>query len=603
MKRYKEETNFSAQDFRACILVIVAATLLAVAPHVATYAKYGTLEFLADADDIAYLAVARAPYYGESALRDPFSGRWERVPSLYSWAQFAPLSKLTAALGLPLILEGLIWRIIGGALMGATLYLLFRRLFADTSRPVAFACAASLICLADAGFVQGRTLVESWSLISNMLRGTTPLQKPDALAQYRVVTPLTNLPFLFLLVASLVPAARRDAKNALLGCAALGMCFLLYFYFWTATVGGICFYVAWLLFDAWREPKERTENLRRAAFAVIVLIGGVALGAWQVIGNSQTFADPSYKPILYRLSKGFPLAPGDPLRRMYVVNLWLWAKLAVGAFAIIFLRVRGLRLLWCTAFAGYLLANSAIVTGLEFENFHWSYVYSTMSEIMLLGVGVKLLDRWCGGESAPPERRKYLRLAWAASLLLFALALVWRPYEALRAPESAKNSRIIGELQSIKPELNKLSPDCSLAGETDAANVALLYAQSAQLYQEPYTAHLSFIADREVHERHALNAWLEGLSEADYLKTATAQRFSGGAFTKPEWEPNVVRQARAQIFERLESDGAGELVARYRPCYLLLPASQPQPSRGGAWSLVAKNRDWALWKRAAERES
>ena len=86
-----------------CALLLCAGIglLLAVSPHLATLAKYGTVRYLADGDDVLYTAVARIPAQGENQLRDPFTPREENVPSLYAWLQFVPLAKLATVLGIP----------------------------------------------------------------------------------------------------------------------------------------------------------------------------------------------------------------------------------------------------------------------------------------------------------------------------------------------------------------------------------------------------------------------------------------------------------------------------------------------------------------------
>src|SRR5579863_7668886 len=93
-----------------CVLSMVAGLVLAVLPHAAMVMRFGTLDYVGDADDAYYLALARAPYYGESLLRDPYCGRWERVPSHYPWALVVPAAKTARALGLSLIQTGLVWR-------------------------------------------------------------------------------------------------------------------------------------------------------------------------------------------------------------------------------------------------------------------------------------------------------------------------------------------------------------------------------------------------------------------------------------------------------------------------------------------------------------
>src|SRR5690348_4961370 len=91
--------RWSASDFAACLASVALGLVLGVLPHLATLSRYGTLEFLCDNDDTAYLAVARAPYHGEPGLCDPFLGRWEQAPpSLYPWALFVPLARLTSGL-------------------------------------------------------------------------------------------------------------------------------------------------------------------------------------------------------------------------------------------------------------------------------------------------------------------------------------------------------------------------------------------------------------------------------------------------------------------------------------------------------------------------
>jgi hypothetical protein len=580
----------SRADFRAASACAAVGLLLAIAPHLTMLARTGGAEYLADDDDILYLAIGRIPYHGESALRDPFSSRSDRVPSLFAWLQFVPLAWLTRLLGLPPILMSLVWRAVGGVALGASVWLLFRRLLAGTSRPTAWALGCSLIALADPGLVLGRPLVDSGALVLQMASGTTPMGKADALAQYRVVTPLLNLPLVLLLAACLHPAAPDRRRAALAGVALLGLCFLIYFYFWTAAVVALGGYLATLLSLAlWGGPR-RPEHLARARLVATVLIGGALLGAPQVLANARTFADPAYQPILHRLGRGCPVPTGDRVRSMYLPNTWAWGKIAAGAIALGIFRMRGLGLVWWLTVAGFALANSALVTGLEFENFHWSYVFNTFGEVLLLAIAARGLDRWPG--------RHWRPWLWLVPIATLAIAAVWRPYEALTAPEAVASTRVLRELRGLRPALEGLGPEAVLAG-TPEARLALLYTRGGLLFEAPYTAHNSLIPDEEVSQRHALNAWLAGLDLSSYRRAAMPPfPYQAVPIDVPRWRPEAIARRRVAIFASLLRGDGDALLRRFHPDALLLPATAPAPERGGPWRRLAATREWALWVKA-----
>jgi len=579
------------RDALACLLCAGVGLALAVAPHLTMLATHGSADYVADGDDVLYLAIARIPYYGEFALRDPFADRSRNLPTLYSWAQFVPLAALTRVLGLPPTLIGLVWRAVGGPLLGGALYLLFRRFFAGSRHPVAWAIGCAVTCLADGGFLLGRSLVESFGFFASMYSGSIPGGNLNGLPQYRVVTPLLNLPFLLLMVASLVPGARRSAATILLGGAALGMCFLLYFFFWTAAVVGLSGSITGLLVRGGLDRARRSADWSAARAGAAVLGIGVVLGAGQVYDNARTYGSPEVKPVLGRLSRGVRLPEGAPARWRYAGNRWTLAKIVVGGALIAGLGLEGLGLIWWLTLAGYLLQNSALLTHLEFENYHWIMVQGPLGEILLLGIAGRLVERYAApGRSWP---------AWLGVIpvVLLAIAAAWRPYHALHAPATAAYRRVFAELAPLRPALERLRPGQILAGPP-AANLALLWTRCGQLYQDPQTGHSSMIADREVHERHALNAWLQGLDPAGYDRAiADAGPFAVGEGDRPEWRPEAVQRARAACFREILVDPA-PFLKRYHPDVLLLPAAAPAPTRGGPWSPSGTAPAWSLWVKA-----
>ena len=384
--------RWSRFDVAACLSCCVLGLILAIEPHLAMCFQNGALDYLADNDDVLYLTIARPPYHGEWTLRDPFLPQRESMPTLYAWTQFVPLSKLARLLRLPLPLNGLLWRGLGGPLLGFSVYFLFRRLLANTRHPVAWSLGCAAVCLSDAGFEQGRFLIQNLVLVRQMMSGTTPFDKPDGLPQYRVVTPLLNLPFLLLLLAVLVSGIDRWKANLIAGIALLGLCFQLYFFFWTAAVAAIGMDLTARL-AAWAVGRDRSpEAWAGIKLEGLILVGGLIVGAPQVYVNVRTFSDPSMKPALERTARGQKLDRDDPVRTANLLNRWVIAKLIVGGALILALGACRFRLLWWTTFASYLLNNSALATGLEFENFHWSYVFNATGEIMVLGLAALGLD-------------------------------------------------------------------------------------------------------------------------------------------------------------------------------------------------------------------
>jgi hypothetical protein len=201
-----------------------------------------------------------------------------------------------------------------------------------------------------------------------------------------------------------------------------------------------------------------------------------------------------------------------------------------------------------------------------------------------------LIDRW----TRPGQR--WPLLLWAVPVVLVAIALALRPYHALTAPEAAESSRVLATLRPLQPVLESLEPDCVLAGARESG-IALLLTRCGVLYEEPYTAHSSMIKDQEVHERGALNAWLQGIELADYARGGGGgQRFQVGLSDEPKWQPQALSLARAEIFQQIQEDPT-PFLERYHPDTLLLPATAPDPERGGPWRLIQRTTTWSLWSK------
>lgn len=572
--------------------------LVAIVPHLALLARFGTWEYVSDWDEILYLSVAKAPYYDPGTWRvtDPFSGP-EKAPTIYPSALFAPLAHLTRWLGLGPILMGLVWRTLGGLFFGGALYFLFRRLFSDLRRPWAWALAAALVCLGDSGFDEGRSFIENALILGGHVEGSdfhyltregVPAARPNLLGQYRVFNPLLCLPLLLLVAGVLMPERPPGRGLLALGVVAMGGLVLTNFYMWTSATVALGLQ-GLILFVRGRRAGPGVEGASaRVAWRpfAIVLLGGLAIGAPQILIHSWTFAEPMYREIMIRTAKFGRFDWSDPLRWRYLPNSWAWAKLAAGAVAILVLEVRRLGLLWLLVLGGFAMANSVLVLGVDFENPHFHYVYSPFGEILLLAIAVRLACRW-------KLERPGLTALGLAGVALVASGIAIRADEAIATPKTAELREDLRALGSLRPVLASIEPDMTVSFPRRVRIMALL-TPATPLYFSPYTWS-SMIPDATLDERHALNAWLQGYDLENYEKLVDQdiERWAHSHYPNEEVWPR-----RREVFRRILDGGAGPLLQRYRPRYLLRPSDVPEPNRGGPWRLLAHNDLWTLWRRA-----
>jgi hypothetical protein len=576
-------------DIAALCSCVLSAIIISTLPHLVIFFDRGEIDYIADGNEAYDLALSRAPYWGESTLRDPFSSPEDRTPSLYSWAQFVPLARLSRALGFSLLHTNILWRIVGGALFGSSLYILFRVLFSTTKRPTLWAFGCAVVCLSDPAFIDGRCFLSSVVSARRLISGNVPLHDAEALRQYRVVTPLLNLSFLLLFAASLFQTRSGRRIWAVAGAICLGLCFHLYFFYWTAAIVASGLYVVLNFVRYMMRRDERPAIARELGLTALIVAGGVAIGGGQVYQNGKTFGDEALKPMLERMSRGRELPPASPTRRMYLRNIWAWGKLAIGAAAAIWLRSRAIALLWCFTAAGFGLVNHAVVTGIEFENSNWSYVYSSFGEACLLASMAFAVDRF---EKIP---RGLFVFGSVVALTTAAISFAWRAHEALHVPETVWISRVMEEIEPLRGALSELTTNDVLAGPHEA-NITILFARSAYLFDDPQSFYASLIPDGEVHERHALNAWLLGFDRERYEAIAGDARFAVGLSENPAWTKEAVLAARLKVFDRIEAD-AGPFLKRYHPNVLFLRADAGKPTRGGSWRSIASSEIWNLWKR------
>ena len=175
---------------------------------------------------------------------------------------------------------------------------------------------------------------------------------------------------------------------------------------------------------------------------------------------------------------------------------------------------------------------------------------------------------------------------WAQPVALVAISLAWRPYEALNNRAQVAASRILHELEPLRPALAGLGPDESLAGP-GATNLALLFTPAGQLYQYDQTWVSSPVPTPETGLRFALDAWLMGMDMPRFLEAAAEREPVSKHGMGKEW---------TEDFRSVLDGEAEELLRRYRVGALLLPSDAPAPERGGPWRREATAPKWTLWR-------
>jgi hypothetical protein len=572
--------------------VCIIAIVIAITPNVTGSIIAGDSSAISSIDDLYYLLVARAPYYGESELHNPYRPAGDTAPSFYQPLNFSPFARVASLLGIPLAHLTIVWRVFGAACTAAALYWLFRLLLFEQGQSLPLLC--TVVCLSDPGFTSGRFFVDMWRMVPNVLHHTTPYRVGDFIGQYRVVTPLVNIWPLFVLAGCLIPKPVRTWRTYLLAIAAFGLLMHLYFFFWVAAAMALAVYLGVLL--AFPRSVERYLTVKphqERVFVAAVLALGLIIGASTILGHFHALHSADITEQLERGHRAMKVPWGNRWRYAYVLSFWPLAALGAGGVAIVRLRIAKLWPLWLLILVSYLLRNHHLISGIDVENYHWGYVQSAFGEILVLCLVAEAWSHW--GPRLTGSYRSILRkFAFASVAILPCIAIGWRCYETVVAPEDIQYRREISELADIRPVLSAIDGHTVVAGEP-IIEVAGLYNPAGIL--STATSTMLALPIQLLHERHALNGWLTGMSREEYA--ATCGESYGAPFKPPLWTVEQTRAARLALFDEIVGGAGKALVERERVTSLLLHTSAPTPVRGGSWTRVGTGSRWSLWSRAA----
>jgi hypothetical protein len=537
----------------ACAAVGLAMALL---PDALWWARTGQATWIADGDELFYLAVGKGAYFEHLGhLGDPVV---DGGASLYRQLPLLPGVWIARALALGPLGIDLAWRVLAGLGVSLSWYVLLRH---HVERRWV-AALLTVVFLVDCGLLGSSLLVRQGSTLAEALRRGTGSAMAARLIhrQWRIATPALTMPYLLLHLWLMARArARPSPARLLLAGAGFGLLFHVYPYYWTAAV--VALGLAWAL-----------DAGHRRVYVATALVGipiGLPRVAFDVMLKQSTAPD-----WLARFNKFVTVGRFEGLDVPKVAAL-----LAVLGLAWVWARRRDLIYLWALGAAGLALYHHQIITRLQVENYHYMYVWGPCLSLLL---GLWVAD-------AMPARGPAAR-AGLAALAVVALAdagagLWLRSIEAFHASQAPAITDACRRYQEQRAARPRLEAGSFVAGDLTFVDLACIVDDQRPL--DNYWALLSpYITDPELDHRAALNELLLGQAPP------TDDAAPGS------------RQARRRAAYDAAASDLDAAVARAGVRYVALPADRPPPgylARG--WRLLQDGPSWRIWEheRAPER--
>lgn len=560
-------------DIVAATVCAVIGIMLSTLPHLLWWPKLGGPIWIADNDDLLYLAFGSQAYHNHPMhLGDPV--RVTGGISKYPWVQFVPGIVIAKALALGPLGINLVWRIWAGLSIPLSWYLVIRHY---VKRPLV-ASAMTVFLMADIGLLTSHLLVKQMAVFSQLVAGQPGAlfeTNPQIHVQWRIISPALSLAFLLIYLWFLARARTRPTWSRITWSGlAFGLLFYAYFYFWTAA--GLGLLLAMVLDAGHRRVYFHTSWIG-GFIGVPSLASGVLLK--QSTSSEWLLRHDLFLPIS-RFSE--LLIPKLALVLLVVGLVWVW------------FRRKDLIYLWALSASGLALANHQILTGLQLENFHWVYVWGpSLSLLFVLLIAEVVCDR------APWPRLSVWALVAVCSLHL--TAGVW-----MRAMEATKTRQPIEILanyrryrdQRFGPQATGLAPNAVVAGEKGFVDLAVILENQRPLDHHSVVFSPS-VDNAEWDARIALNGYLRGLNR---LAFEGEQRAVLEAGVWGPWARDPVRRAE-QLVNRIASYDAiladpSAALKRFGVRYVALPTGQTSPAYlNTSWSRLEAGPSWQVWER------
>lgn len=557
----------------ACIAAC-CGLIMSTLPYFAWYRVAHSTVWIADADEILYAQLASHAYHWHPLyLSDPTFVRGGQ--SIYSWLQIIPGEVFCRALHLQPFRFGMVSRIFGGLLIGFGWYGV---LWQHVRRPWT-ALVGAVFLLTDGGWLIMRPFVYQWSDVSRVLLGRAAeifAHNPGIHREWRIVSPVVVLPFLFLYLWALRRCLDLFSRNRVL-CSGLafGLLFFAYFYFWTAA--GLAL-VLGLLVD-----RRHWRTYFHTGW-IGGLVGSPELARMLFTRHGQG------SEWMQRFDEFVPIP-----RFSEHGHILLSAVLLVLTFVAVLLWFERLRYLWCLCAAGFMMIHEQIFTGLQMQNYHWAYLFCPCMILLLVFVTIDTLQQM---KSSGIIIAKFLVLAVALNA---AAGASLRCLEGVRTKDTLRYT--IGfqeyEKQHDAPLSRPLIAGQVTAGTEEFVQFAMIVDHVTPL-AAAYPVILSpLVSDLDYDRRIALNAYLSGDSPVEFEMEQRREldHLQYGVELRDPAKRAARLASRLSCFDQIRSSPLAA-VASYHVRYLALPAGSPRPSAlTSEWTLLQFGPAWEVWER------
>jgi hypothetical protein len=243
--------------------------------------------------------------------------------------------------------------------------------------------------------------------------------------------------------------------------------------------------------------------------------------------------------------------------------------------------------------AALALENHQILTGLQMQNFHWTYCWGPITTLLFALMVVDLaalLVAW---------RRALVGGGIALTLLYLVSGLWFRSLEALRTKEPIELTTNYHKYvdQRFKHAVTPLEPRAVIAGSKEFIDYALILENQRPLFA--YAVDWSpSVTDSEWEQRETLNAYLHGVdrqSFRDKLRANLNNRHFG-IWARDSGKLSETIRVRERYLEAITSDPVAAF-NRFQVRYVALPPQARRPKYlNTEWRLFQDGPHWQIWE-------
>jgi hypothetical protein len=439
------------------------------------------------------------------------------------------------------------------------------------------AAGVSAILMADVGVVAAHPIWRHLLVSVRLFLGRTQdlLDKnPQLHQEWRLVSPALSLAYLLFHIWLLARAREAPSRSRiLLAGLGLGILFYAYFFYWTAAC--LALVLAFLL-----DAKGRRVYWQTACLGV--LLGLPSLVSTFLLKQS-TLPDwlprTDYALHISRFSE--LLIPKIAVFILIALFIWIWR-----------LR-RDLIYIWALAASGLLLMNHQVVTSMQMQNFHWTYVWGPCLSLLVLLATVDVLGQFIRVSRLP-------RIAAVALVIVHLGIGFWlRAVEAAKTQESVDFTKGYGRYQEQQNIAHvQFASNGVVAGDKDFVYLAAVLNNLRPLNH--YAVILSpSIDNSEWDYRVALDGFIRGLDREAFARNQRAALDSNVLGLEAR-DPIRRAQRLAGRLEKYDEVAAnsGPAMNRFHVRYVALPKGVVPPSYLAAnWRRLADGPYWQIWER------